>query len=248
MLARLPGLLLLAGLVAIAASLWMRHTLPEPHQTLPALQVEPLQVAATQSPFLVSAGGVSYTVRPLYRYAIQGLVVSRHDTGVWWDLLHRKDWNDHLNVVDLCLIWGANLRNDAYRAIRFWNEVFTCNAGTDSAQTWARFDENALSNNHLLASDPRLVRLLRRVRPGDQVSIRGYLAEYAHDQGRPFRRGTSTVRTDRGNGACETIWVTEATLLREANRGWRALLPAGIGLIVLAVLLWWFLPMSRPDA
>jgi len=247
MLARLPGPLLLAGLVAIAASLWMRHTLPEPHETLPALQTEPLQVAQQLAPFTVATGGVTYTVRPLFRYEIRGLVVSRHDAGVWWDVLHRKDWNDHLNVVDLCLIWGANLRNDAYRAIRFWSEVYTCNAGTDSAQTWARFDENALSNNHLLASDPRIVRELRRMRPGDQVLIRGYLAEYAHDHGRPFRRGTSTVRTDRGNGACETLWVTEATRLREANRGWRALLPAGTGLSVLAVLLWWFAPLPRPS-
>jgi hypothetical protein len=247
MLARLPGLLFAIGLVAIAASLWMRHTLPAPHETLPALQAEPLQEAEGRAPFTASAGGVTYTVRPLYRYEIRGLVVSRHDAGVWWDILHRKDWNDHLNVVDLCLIWGANLRNDAYRAIRFWSEVFTCNAGTDSAATWARFDENALSNNHLLASDRSLVQLLRRVRPGDQVAIRGYLAEYAHDHGRAFRRGTSTVRTDRGNGACETIWVTEAQLLREANRGWRALLPAGMGAMVLAVLLWWFLPMPRLD-
>jgi hypothetical protein len=246
MVARLSGPLVLAGLLAIAASLWMRHTLPEPHQTLPALQAEPLQVAESRQPFTANAGGVTYTVRPLYQYRIQGLVVSRHDAGVWWDVLHRKDWNDHLNVVDLCLIWGANLRNDAYRAIRFWSEVYTCNAGTDSAQTWARFDENALSNNHLLASDPRLVRVLRSVRPGDQVALRGYLAEYAHDHGRPFRRGTSTVRTDRGNGACETIWVTQAEVLRTANRGWRALLPAGVGAIVLGVLLWWFAPLQRP--
>lgn len=245
MLSRLPGPLMLAGLIAIAASLWMRHALPDPHQTLPTLQAEPLQVPDRRAPFTVAAGGVTYTVQPLYRYEIQGLVVSRHDAGVWWDVLHRKDWNDHLNVVDLCLIWGPNLRNDAYRAIRFWSEVYTCNAGTDSAQTWARFDENALSNNHLLASDPRVVRLLRRIRPGDQVLIRGHLAEYAHDHGRTFRRGTSTVRTDRGNGACETLWVREAMLLREANRGWRALLPAGVGLIVLAVLLWWFAPMPR---
>jgi hypothetical protein len=247
MLHRLAGPLLLAGLLAIAASLWMRHALPEPHETLPALQREPLQVAEQLAPFTVGAGGVTYTVRPLYRYEIHGLVVSRHDTAVWWDVLHRKDWNDHLNVVDLCLIWGPNLRNDAYRAIRFWSEVFTCNAGTDSSETWARFDENALSNNHLLASDGGIVRLLRRVRPGDQIVVRGYLAEYAHDHGRAFRRGTSTVRTDRGNGACETIWVTEATLLREANRGWRALLPAGVGAIVLAVLLGWFAPLPRPS-
>ena len=51
MVARLSGPLVLAGLLAIAASLWMRHTLPEPHQTLPALQAEPLQVAESRQPF-----------------------------------------------------------------------------------------------------------------------------------------------------------------------------------------------------
>ena len=107
------------------------------------------------------------------------------------------------------------------------------------------FDPNALSNNHLLASDPRLVRLLRSVRPGDQVRVEGYLAEYSHQHGRSFRRGTSTVRTDRGDGACETIWVTEAQVLRTANRGWRLLMPIGLGAIALSVLLWWFVPLPR---
>jgi len=241
----LPGLVLAASLFAIAASLAMRDRLPERNAVLPALFEEPAQSDVRARPFEVTAGDVRYTVQPLQAYEIHGLVVSRHDTSAWWDVLHRKDWNDHLNVADLCVIWGANLRNDAYRAMRFWSEVFTCNAGTDSNAVWRQFDPDALSNNHLLTARPDLVRTLRAVRPGDQIRIRGFLAEYAHEQGRVFRRGTSLVRTDRGNGACETIWVTDARVLRTANRGWRLLMPVALAGIVLSVLLWWRLPV-RP--
>ena len=239
---RLPGLVLVASLFAMAASLTMRDRLPARGAVLPALFEEPTQSEARMRPFEVTAGDVRYTVQPLHTSEIHGLVVSRHDTSAWWDVLHRKDWNDHLNVADLCVIWGPNLRNDAYRAMRFWSEVFTCNAGTDSNEVWRRFDPDALSNNHLLTAQPHLVRMLRDVRPGDQVRIRGYLAEYAHDQGRAFRRGTSVVRTDRGNGACETIWVTDAQVLRAANRPWRLMMPAAIAGIALSVLLWWWAP------
>lgn len=243
---RLPGLLLAASLAGIAASLWMRDRLPERATVLPQLLDEPRQTELRQPAFEASAGGVAYTVQPLYRYEIHGLVVSRHDTSAWWDVLHRKDWNDHLNVADLCVLWGPNLRDDNFRRLRYRSEVFTCHVGTDSDAVWRRFDENALSNNHLLANDPRVVERLRGVRPGDQVRIAGYLAEYSHEHGRSFRRGTSTVRTDRGDGACETIWVTEAQVLRGANRGWRLLLPVSLGGVLLAVLWWWWLPVPPP--
>jgi hypothetical protein len=242
---RLPGLLMLAGLLAVGGSLHMRDRLPGPAGLLSEIQAEPIQEAEQRQPFRHRVGEVEYTVKPLFRYQLSGLVVSRHDAGAWWDIVHRKDWRDHLNVVDLCVIWGRNARTGAYQGLRFWSEVFTCNAATDSGEAWERFDPNALSNNHLLASDPRLVRLLRSVRPGDQVRVEGYLAEYSHQHGRSFRRGTSTVRTDRGDGACETIWVTEAQVLRAANRGWRLLMPIGLGTIALSVLLWWFVPLPR---
>lgn len=246
MLRQLPGAVLAASLFAMALSLWQRDRLPDRSRVLAPLLDEPVQTRVDARPFDVRAGDVTYTVQPLYRYEIRGLVVSRHDTSAWWDVLHRKDWNDHLNVADLCVIWGRNLRDDAYRALRYWSEVFTCNVGTDSDETWRRFDPDALSNNHLLASDPRLAKLLRGVRPGDQVAVGGFLAEYSHNAGREFRRGTSVVRTDRGNGACETVWVTDAQVLRAANRGWRLMLPLSLAGIALSVLLWWLAPAGPP--
>jgi hypothetical protein len=242
MLHTLQGLLLAISLGAVAAGLWMRDRLPPPSAILQAVHEAPLQTPIEAAPFAVSAGGVDYRVQPLHRYELRGLVVSRHDTSAWWDVVHRDWWNDHLNVADLCLVWGTNLSSGVYRALRFWNGTFTCTAGSADAQAWARFEPNALSNNHLLAADPVLVRRLRAIRPGDQVVVRGMLAEYAHDAGLAFRRGTSTRRDDRGDGACETIWVTEVQVVRRANAFWRSLLPLAWFGVLLSVIAWFLLP------
>jgi hypothetical protein len=192
--------------------------------------------------FQAVAAGVNYTIKPLFDYRIQGVVVSRHDTAAWWDLVHRKDWNDHLNVADLCIVWGTNATGGIYRQLRYWSGTWTCSAATNSDAVWQRFDEDGLSNNHLLTNDPSTARLLRSVRPGDQVEITGRLSEYSHNDGLAFKRGSSIRRDDRGDGACETIWVDTARVLREANRGWRlALTLSWVGL-ALSVVWWFFLP------
>lgn len=239
--------MLLASLLLLAGSLWQRDRLPSFQAALPALLQEPRQEPADRAPFETAAGGITYRVQPLQRYELHGVVVSRHDAQVWWDVVHR-DWGDRLNVVDLCVVWGANLRDDNFRALRYWSEVFTCNVATDSDAIWSRFDPNALSNNHLLTADRRIARRLQGVRVGDQIRIRGYLSEYSHDQaGRPFRRGTSLVRTDRGDGACETIYVTEAQVLRAANPAWRSAFWIAWGGIAAAIGLWLMLPVRARE-
>jgi len=57
---------------------------------------------------------------------------------------------------------------------------------------------------------------------GDQIYLKGYLAEYTHSNG-SFRRGTSTTRVDSGNGACETIYLEDFRILKGANLFWRYL-------------------------
>jgi hypothetical protein len=239
----LNGLLLAASLAAVAAGLWQRDRLPAPGRIVEATLAAPEQVRADEAPFRVVAGGVTYTVSPLYRYELRGLVVSRHDTSAWWDVVHRDWWRDHLNVADLCVAWGGNLERGVYRELRYASDTFTCHVAAPSQAVWRRFEPTELSNNHLLAADPATARRLRAMRRGDQVLIRGWLAEYAHDDGgRPFRRGTSTRRDDTGNGACETIWVTEARVLRTANRGWRTLLDLAWLGVAASVALWFVLP------
>lgn len=108
-------LLLAGGALLLVSALWLRHNLPEPNLLNPLLLEEPEQIKVREAPFETSVGGVTYRIEPLFTYKLQGLVVSKHDSDTWWDYLHRE-WNDHLNVVDLCVIW-ATTRKAAPTAI-----------------------------------------------------------------------------------------------------------------------------------
>ncbi|MCX6558364.1 MAG: hypothetical protein NTW95_13195, partial [Candidatus Aminicenantes bacterium] len=51
-----------------------------------------------------------------------------------------------------------------------------------------------------------------------------YLVTYSQPANQ-FMRGTSTVRDDVGDGACETVFVTDFSILQRANRIWQAVNP-----------------------
>lgn len=242
MLHTLNGLLLAASLFLVGGGLWFRDSLPPPQSILAASLPEPVQVAQPREPFTVDSGGIRYTVAPLHTYELRGLVVSRHDTSVWWNPTHRSWWKDLLNVADLCVVWGDNLRGGVYRELAYTSGSFTCYIASRDRQTWDRFDQTGLSNNHLLTADPRVAKLLRSIRPGDQIAVRGWLAEYGHDAGMQFRRGTSLRRDDTGNGACETIWVEEARVTQRANKGWRSAVTIGWIGVLLSMVIWILAP------
>jgi hypothetical protein len=237
--------LLVAGFGLLVAALWLRHELPPPDRLLESLQQEPEQVQLREAPFETIVGGVTYTIKPLYSYELHGLMVSMHDTSTWWDYLHRE-WNDHLNVVDFCVIWGDNASSGAYRDIQFSSGQFTCNLQWDTAAAAAAFDMTKISNNHLLTDDPLIAKKLRSVRIGDQVRFRGYLAEYSHNHnGQGFNRGTSTVRNDTGNGACETVFVKDFDIVRRGGGPWRSMFWVAWALIGAGIVGWFRLPLSQ---
>src|SRR5262245_13749089 len=221
-----------AALVALAW--WQRDALPPPDAVVSAAREDPAQTETEAAPFRTTVGGVEYTVRPLYAYDLTGVVVSKHDADTWWDYIHQA-WQDELNVTDLCVIWGVNARTANYRELEYWSGQFECNVRTASTEVWRAFSMSALSNNHLLTDDAAIARTLKRARVGDQVHFRGYLAEYSHEHGQRFFRGTSTTRTDTGNGACETVFATEAEIVREGNHGWRLLYKLGLAMFAVAL-------------
>jgi hypothetical protein len=97
-----------------------------------------------------------------------------------------------------------------------------------------------LSNNHLLPADPLVADAVRKARKGDQVRFKGWLVSYGQ-KGTPYSRGSSTVRNDRGNGACEVVYVTEFEILREANAAWRTLYKLSLVLIALSLATLFFI-------
>jgi hypothetical protein len=179
---------------------------------------EPTQARTRMQGFNTTRGGVPYMVQPLYDYELHGLVVSRrfHDGRFG---LHRL-WGDHLSAADLCVVWGSNARLPLLKDFEFESGEFTCFFRTRSSAAWAAFVPEQVSNNHLLVDEDWLRGDIEDAQVGDQVHIKGVLAEYRTIDG--FYRGTSTSRTDTGNGACETIFVQSFRVLQPMQSFWRS--------------------------
>jgi hypothetical protein len=231
------GLLLCLLLWALALAFDDR--LPANTDILPPLFAEPRQWSENlPAPFSVRVKKSIYVVKPLYHYELAGLVVSQHRSDSFLDIHHRR-WRDFLNIKDLCVVWGHNIRSGVYLRMKFWNRDFTCLCRFPDGETGALFSERHLSNNHLLSADKAMRRRILRARPGDQVHFGGYLVQYSQPANQ-FFRGSSTVRDDTGNGACETVYVTEFQILQRANPFWRAAKPLALlaaGIIFVLLLL-----------
>lgn len=223
------------GLLLMAWAYTYKDRLPEPNFYEVRKLTEPRQSASNMRPFEVRAGDQTYRINPQFDYELDGVVVSYHDADSIGDIYHDSLWADFLNLRDLCVIWGDNVTSGVYRDMHFHNTTWTCWAQWPDNATGARFNGHQLSNNHLLADKDYIKRQIMEAEPGDQIRFRGYLADYSN-LGNGFERGTSISRTDRGNGACETVYVTDFDVVIKANGGWRRLFSFAAGLTVMSVI------------
>lgn len=208
--------LLLCSSLIMVALLFYKDELPDPGFFDEEYIEEPVQLEIERDVFNAEVNGQKYTITPLYGYELQGVVVSYHDADSFLDIWHHKRWQDFINTRDLCVIWGENLTSGVYKDLSFSNDSWTCWVSWKDSQTGNRFKMHDLSNNHLLVDNEALKEALMSSEPGDLVRFKGFLAEYANDAN-GFKRGTSTTRNDSGNGACETVYLTEFEILRKAN-------------------------------
>ena len=217
-----------------------KDKLPDPAFYDVASLAEPLQVETEQLPFKSQAGGQEYVITPKFDYELQGVVVSYHNADSFTDIWHHKRWLDFLNERDVCVIWGDNVVSGVYKDIEFSSDSWTCWFSWKDNAINRRFKPDAVSNNHLLVDEANIRTTLMQAELGDQIRLKGQLAEYANPAN-AFRRGTSTVRTDTGNGACETVYVTDFEIIKKANPGlrkfykalkWLAMM-SGMGFLIL---------------
>ncbi len=227
--------LFLSSVLVLALTFIWKDRMPEPAFYDLASLKDPMQQPTWRKPFVTEVNGQQYRIEPQFEYALDGVVVSYNDADAITDIWHHRKWQDFLNVRDLCLIWGDNLANGVYQQMDFHNDSWTCWAYWPDAATGSRFSMTQLSNNHLLADDYEVKRALMSAQPGDQVRFKGFLASYANPAN-GFERGTSTVRTDTGNGACETVYLQDFTIVRQANPGMRSLYLAAKWLAILSLL------------
>jgi hypothetical protein len=191
----------------------------------PALYMNPLQKEVKgEKPIQFKRGDYNLTLNPLYTYKISGLIVSVNDYAILG--LRHQDFYE----LDLCMIWGNNVRSGAYRKSGTSFE----HAGNVCYAKWSRggaINGTELSNTHVYATDEDLLDELNSLRAGDQVELEGFLVEVAAVPAKvspgnnpgTARLRSSTVRTDKGNGACEIMYTEKLTILARGNVFWRFL-------------------------
>jgi len=213
----------------LVLSFWNRDALRDDMQFDSMLLNEPVQAAINENSYTTTVAGETYEVAPLYDYELTGLVVS-YNVHSSVSLMHRM--GHQLNVADFCVVWGDNVNDRPLSRYDFWNQEFTCNvrwaAGTEKI-AW-----HQISNNHLISDDPDIRKQLNDIGIGDQIHIRGRLADYRNVKQSQFRE-TSTNRDDMGNGACETLIVDSVEILKSYTSTWRKLM-YGAALIFLSAL------------
>lgn len=177
---------------------------------------DPLQVPTRKNSFTTRVNDESYLVRPRFDYELNGVIVSYHNADDFSDIWHHRSWKDFINLRDLCVVWGDNIESGVYLDMGFHNDSWSCWFSWPTREVGRRFSKTQLSNNHLLIDDEAIKARLMASEPGDQIRLRGMLAEYSNPSS-GFFRSTSTTRTDTGNGACETIYLTDFEIVRKAN-------------------------------
>ena len=70
-----------------------------------------------------------------------------------------------------------------------------------------------ISNSHLLPAEGNwnVEKAIRWIDRGDHVRLKGHLVTIKHANGKDFIR-SSTRRDDKGDGACEVMWVEEVQI------------------------------------
>lgn len=235
---RINNLVIVVSFIVLLLAFWNRNAIPSRIDVVPALLEDPDQVRTGQAPFQVQFDSIDYRVIPEYRYVLHGLVVSyRHHDGN--SRMHRLA-DDHLNMLDVCVVWGTNADPGLLKKLDFWNGIFTCNVKTRSSAAWEAFDMTALSNNHLISDDPFVRQQVQKLRIGDQIRVEGVLASYGTVDG-PVR-GTSITRDDTGNGACETIYVSRFDVVQRGMNTWRLAMWASLAVLAAALVIYFKRP------
>ncbi len=214
-------------LVLVALSLnfiwffwWRMMPLPDPEVLEPEIEIAPIQKELEEGStldFEFTWQDKKFWVKPLYTYDLSGLVVSRNTYG---SIVDPTNTGSQGRARDLCTVWGSNATSGVYQMMKFYSQNYTCwgDWGRKGAEVRKLFQSEELGNNHLITDNDLLRRRINSVDRGDQIRLSGYLVEYGRWDGSGKKytiRRSSLTRTDGGNGACETIFVTDFEIIKK---------------------------------
>lgn len=140
-----------------------------------------------------------FSITPLAEFHIKAKILSAENY-----YLGREA---RLSPVDLALGWGVmsdeSLLSDV--EISQGGRWYIWRSNNRTVERSEISDHSA--NMHMIPSNKGVNQAMDKARQGDIIEIRGYLVQADMEDG--WRWSSSLSRTDRGNHACELVWVNE---------------------------------------
>ena len=139
-----------------------------------------------------------YTLHPLENFDIRARVLAAEHCSA--------DREADLSPVDLALGWGSMSdsavidRLSISQSGRFYLWRYENEPPIPTQEIISHS-----ANMHMIPASSEIKRELKELRPGEIVSLNGYLVEATANDGWHWR--SSLTREDSGDGACEVIWV-----------------------------------------
>lgn len=143
-----------------------------------------------------------YLIRPLASFSIRARVLLT-DHYSW-------DRESELSPVDLTLGWGPLSDSKILSTLKLSHGIRHYRWSSQNLVLPYEEINAHMANMHIIPSDQYTENRLKKVIPGDIVSIEGYLIEAATPDGWSWK--SSLTRTDAGQGACEVIWADKLTI------------------------------------
>lgn len=144
-----------------------------------------------------------YSIKAQARYSLQARLLRREP--------YRFGREAELSPVDFALGWGPMSANSLLDQL---------NITQSNRFYWLRWQQLTVpqsvvmqhsANTHIIPADKYVARQIDAMRPGQVVSLSGYLVNVTAPDG--WRWNSSLSRTDTGAGACELFWVESAQVV-----------------------------------
>ncbi len=219
-------------LIILLAGFWLWSSF-HPFWNAPegVINFEPIQTPAKAEPFPFNSYSLfprHFVLTPVANYDITARVLHKklyltkqyfgdlipYDLALGWQGM--SDLKILVPYMSFSQIGSTSLGMRAYTYEYRWK-----NEPPPPEMVIAMASDSNKANNHIIPANAKILFQLARISTGDLVRLKGYLVNAAMPSDPDFSWTTSTSRTDRGfyrgganNPDCETIYVTEAEILR----------------------------------
>lgn len=143
-----------------------------------------------------------YSLEPLARFEVEARVLGKEQYSV--------DREAKLAPVDLALGWGRMSDSAVLKKVSISQGNRFYYWRVDDFPIPQDEIVSSSGNMHMIPADAAIEKRLKAVRPGQVVSVSGYLVEASSQDG--WRWRSSLSRTDTGFGACELVWVEDLSV------------------------------------